>query len=141
MDMFEPSFIYEIVCIRKAMRRDFEVRAAPLEITVAQFHVLCRLWRGDGIATSVLTQEAGSDGGTVTGILDRLESRGLIRRERSTEDRRAVQIWLTPASRALEQPLMDIINTINQQALRGLSAAEKKQLMQILKRVESNLDE
>src|ERR671932_738162 len=104
----ESNFIVEIARLRKVLRRQFEARAASLEITAAQFQVLHRLWMGDGIATSVLTQDAGSDGGTVTGILDRLESRSLIRRERSTQDRRAVHIWMTTAGRELQQALMEI---------------------------------
>lgn len=134
------NFILQVVRVRKALRREFELRAAPLEITAAQLPVLRRLWQGDGIATAQLTQDASSDGGTVTGILDRLEKKGLIRRERSTQDRRAVQIWLTPAGRALEAPVMEIIHQINSQALNGLSVAQQKQLIEIMEKVEKNLD-
>lgn len=139
--MPETNFITRIMQLRKALRREFEILAAPLDITACQMQVLKRLWIGDGIATSVLTQEAGSDGGTVTGVLDRLESRGLIRRERSTQDRRLVQIWLTPEGRALEEPLKQIVAAINQQALDGLSEEQKLSLMQILETVGRNLHE
>jgi DNA-binding MarR family transcriptional regulator len=140
MKATQLNFSIHIGRIRKAIRREFEVRAAPLQITASQFQVLRRLWEGDGISTSVLTQEAGSDGGTVTGVLDRLECRGLIRRERSTEDRRAVRIWLTEEGRALEQPLMDIVIAINKKALTGLSTEQQTQLMLALGKVGSNLD-
>ena len=106
--MNETIFISWIGRIRKALRHEFEVKAAPLDITAAQLQVLRRLWAGDGIPTSQLTSDAGSDGGTVTGVLDRLESKGLIRRERSDEDRRAVQIWLTPAGRDLWRRAGDV---------------------------------
>jgi DNA-binding MarR family transcriptional regulator len=139
--MAETNFITWIMQLRKALRREFEEQAAALDITASQMQVLKRLWIGDGIATSVLTQEAGSDGGTVTGVLDRLECRGLIRRERSTQDRRSVQIWLTPEGRALEKPLKDIVAAINQQALEGLSEEQKLLLMQTLEKVGRNLNE
>lgn len=140
MSSVELGFIYEIGRIRKGLRREFELRAALVDVTASQFQVLRRLWKGDGISTSVLTQEAGSDGGTVTGILDRLEVRGLIRRERSSQDRRAVQIWLTPEGRALEEPLMKVVAAIGQQAMQGLSAEEKACLLRALEKVGSNLD-
>src|SRR6267142_2283263 len=92
--MSDPNFIFAIGRIRKAMRREFETRAAGLEITAAQFLVLRRLWEGDGVPTSVITRDVCSDGGTITGLLDRLEAKALIRRERSTEDRRAVRVFL-----------------------------------------------
>lgn len=138
--MNETLFIAWIGRIRKALRREFEVRAAPLDITAAQFQVLKRLWMGDGIPTSQLTLDAGSDGGTVTGILDRLESRKLIRRERSTEDRRAVKIWLTEEGRSLQAPLMAIVNSINEQALDGLKAEERALLVKSLEKVSANLN-
>lgn len=138
--MNEPNFGAAIGRIRKAFRREFEARAEPLDITASQFQVLRRLWEGDGILTCVLTKAAGSDGGTITGVLDRLESKGLIHRERSTEDRRAVRIWLTPAGRDLQQPMLGIIDALNKQALKGLTTEQRKQLMQTLMKVGENLD-
>jgi len=129
-----------IVRLSKALRRAFEERAVALDVTVPQFQVLRCLWRGDGLQTSALAREAGSDYGTMTGVLDRLESKGWIRRERSSEDRRAVQIWLTPAGRALEEPLMEILNDLNQLALDGLAPEEQTQLIAALEKVGRNLD-
>ena len=89
------GFVFWVSRIRKALRCEFEARAEALDITAAQFQVLRRLWQGDGIVTSTLTRDICSDGGTITGLLDRLEAKGLIRRERSAEDRRAVRVFLT----------------------------------------------
>ena len=137
--MNETRIISRIARIRKALRREFELRAAPLDITSSQLQVLRRLWRGDGITVSVLTCDASSDGGTVTGVLDRLERKELIRRERSHADRRVVQIWLTDAGRDLEKPLTDIIEEINQMALVGLDESAQQQLIQSLETVAENL--
>jgi len=137
--MNDDSFIFWIGRIRKALRVEFEARAAALDITVPQFQVLHRLWQGDGILTSVLTRDIASDGGTITGLLDRLEAKALLRRERCLEDRRAVRVFLEPAGRELEQPLMEILNAINEQALEGFGAAERVQLVTALKCVGENL--
>ena len=137
--MSEQYFGAWVARIRKALRREFELRAEPLDITISQYQVLRRLWKGDGILTCVLTKDSCSDGATVTGVLDRLEAKGLIQRERSTEDRRAVQIFLTAAGRALEDPVMDIVREINEQALCGLSAAEQSKLMKTMEIVAGNL--
>ena len=138
--MGETRIITRISRIRKALKREFELRAAPLEITSSQLQVLRRLWQGDGITTSALTCDSASDGGTVTGILDRLERKELIRRERSHADRRVVQIWLTDAGRALQQPLTQIIGEINERALVGLDCGEQEQLIRALEKVAANLD-
>ena len=125
--------------IRKSIRHDFEQHAEALDITTAQFQVLRRLWQGDGIFTTMLTKDVCSDGGTITGLLDRLEAKALIRRERSTSDRRAVQVYLTPAGRGLEKPLMDIIRSINDRALTGFSEVETEALRCALQRIGENL--
>ena len=138
--MEETRIISRIARIRKALKREFELRAAPLEITASQLQILRRLWRGDGITTSALTCDASSDGGTVTGILDRLERKELIRRERNHADRRVVQIWLTDAGRDLQEPLTNIIEEINQKALTGLNNDEQKQLIKALEKVSNNLN-
>src|SRR5438876_9322023 len=137
--MKDASFIFWIGRLRKALRGEFEARAAELDITAPQFQVLHRLWEGDGILTSALMRDICSDGGTITGLLDRLEAKGLIRRERSADDRRAVQVFLTPAGRALEVPLMGILTAINEQALESFRPEERSQLLGALKRIGANL--
>jgi DNA-binding MarR family transcriptional regulator len=137
--MSDISFVFWVSRIRKALRGEFEARTETMDITAAQFQVLFRLWQGDGILTSTLTRDICSDGGTITGLLDRLEAKGLIRRERSAEDRRAVRVLLTPAGRELEQPLMEILSAINEQALEGIRPEERAQLVDTLSRVGENL--
>jgi DNA-binding MarR family transcriptional regulator len=137
--MDKSNVIFWVGRIRKAVRCEFEARAEALDITASQLQVLHRLWQGDGILTSTLTRDIGSDGGTVTGLLDRLEAKALIRRERSAEDRRAVRVFLTPAGRELEQPLTGILSAINELALEGFSPDERSQLVDALRRVGENL--
>ena len=137
--MENPFLTHMLGRIRKAIRRDFEQHAEALEITTAQFQVLRRLWQGDGIFTTMLTKDVCSDGGTITGLLDRLEAKELIRRERSTADRRAVQVYLTPAGRDLEEPLMGIVGGINERALTGFTEIEIEALRSALQRIGENL--
>ena len=137
--MNESGFVFWVSRIRKALRCEFEARAEALDITASQFQVLRRLWEGDGILTSTLTRDICSDGGTITGLLDRLEAKALIRRARSAEDRRAVRVFLTQAGRELERPLSEILSAINEQALEGFSPDDRRQLVAALQRVGENL--
>jgi DNA-binding MarR family transcriptional regulator len=73
--------------------------------------------------------------GAITQRLDRLEERGLITRERSEADGRAVVVTLTAAGkRALDGALPDHLET-EHQLLEGLSAAERDQLAALLRRL------
>lgn len=136
--MDEP-FVFQVGRIRRALRREFEARAAELGITVAQYVVLKTLWQEDGMLTSLLAKAADCDGSTMTGLLDRLEAKGLLRRERCPEDRRAVRVFITPAGRELEAPLMEILTAMNQQALEGLTADDRGCLARCLARIGANL--
>lgn len=137
--MVDPLFVFWMARIRKALRREFETHAAALDITASQFHVLYRLWQGDGIPTTVLAREAASDGSTMTGVLDRLEDKGLLRRERSREDRRTVHVYLTPTGRELESPLRERLAQLNEQALLGLTPEARTRLMESLAHIGGNL--
>jgi DNA-binding MarR family transcriptional regulator len=137
----EPKFIsLRIGRIKRAFRAEFEKRAAELDITKPQYHVLSRLWKGDGIATSVIARDICITVSTMTGVLDRLEAKGYIRRAPSKTDRRAVEIWLTTQGQSVKKPLMKIIADINRKAFDGFSEAQQQRFLNALDKVGDNLD-
>jgi DNA-binding MarR family transcriptional regulator len=139
MRVEDQSFAHWIGRIRRGLRREFEARTAALDITAPQFLLLSELWEQDGMAASDLAREVYLTAGAVTGLLDRLEAKELLRRERDPNDRRALRVWLTPAGRALRAPLMGIIREVNEKALEGLSEAERQQLARMLEHVARNV--
>ena len=68
-------------------------------------------------------------------ILDRLAERGLVKRVRSTVDRRAQQLHLTPAGRELTARAEVIAATMENDALQALSSAERALLIELLLKV------
>jgi DNA-binding MarR family transcriptional regulator len=126
--------------IRKALRAEFEERAAALDITAAQFQVLKRLWQSDGLVTSVLAKDICATNSTLTGVLDRMESKKLIRRSPCAHDRRAVEIWLMAGGRALEKPLMKVIQEMSEKALEGFSTSQRQSFLRMLEKVGDNLE-
>ena len=73
-----------------------------LGLTYPQYLVMLVLWEGDGLAVSELGKRLFLDSGTLTPLLKRLESAGLISRLRATDDERRVHISLTSAGRKLK---------------------------------------
>jgi DNA-binding MarR family transcriptional regulator len=137
----EPKFIsLRIGRIKRAFRAEFEKRAAELDITKPQYHVLSRLWKGDGIATSIIAKDVCITVSTMTGVLDRLEAKGYIRRAPSETDRRAVEIWLTKEGRTMQKPLIKIIADINKKAFQGFSEVQQQRFLHALDKVGDNLD-
>ncbi len=70
-------------------------------LTPAQFDVIATLGNTQGMALSQLAQRTLITKGTLTGVIDRLEAKGLVRREVQSADRRSFRAVLTPAGEAL----------------------------------------
>jgi MarR family transcriptional regulator, organic hydroperoxide resistance regulator len=77
----------------------------------------------------------------MTRMLDRLEKRGLIRRERRTENRRVVEISITAAGRSLLDELSEAVNDMHERQLGHLSQAKQKQLVELLKEARQPLED
>jgi DNA-binding MarR family transcriptional regulator len=73
----------------------------PGELTYPQVQALAALARAQEMTAGELARSAGLTPATVTGLLDQLESAGVVRRTRSTEDRRVCNVSMTDAGRKL----------------------------------------
>lgn len=137
-----PDFVLsqKIGGLRRTIRREFEAEILDFDITATQFQVLKRLWQKDGMGATCLGRDAHLDGATLTGVLDRLEGKGLVRREKHEKDRRSVRIFLNDAGRDLEKPLLAALGRINEKALAGFTPDEAANFLNFLERVQSNLD-
>jgi DNA-binding MarR family transcriptional regulator len=78
------------------------------------------------------------DTGSMTRILDRLEEKGLLRRERSPDDRRVVLLRVAPAGRAQLPRLRAVGSRVLAAHLAGFSAAEVEALQRLLGRMIDN---
>lgn len=72
---------YRIKLLSQLLTRKFTELLEPFGLTPFHWLVLCCLWENDGLPTSSVGEKLQQVGGTLTGVLDRMEERGLIRRE------------------------------------------------------------
>jgi DNA-binding MarR family transcriptional regulator len=93
-------------------------------ITPPQWAVLAQLLERDGQSLSGLGAKALFDGPTMTGIVDRLESGGLVQRRRDSSDRRVINLYLTPKGSELMLELPPIGKLTDEEILQGLSTDE-----------------
>jgi MarR family transcriptional regulator, organic hydroperoxide resistance regulator len=80
-------------------RRRFLIAAAELDLHPAQAGALLQL--DSPLPMTELAALLGCDNSNVTGLIDRLEARGLVARQPSSQDRRVKHVVLTPAGRAM----------------------------------------
>lgn len=130
---------YRIKLLSQLLSRKFQERLEPLGLTPFHWVVLCCLWEEDGLATSGISEKLQQVGGTLTGVLDRMEERGLIRRERDSQDRRIWRIWLTDAGEQLRGVLPPIAVEIRDEALNGISPSERQHFSDLLNQMIGNI--
>src|SRR5262249_2158915 len=101
--------------------------------------LLERLWRGDGLTPGELAERIGVETPTGTRMAQRMERAGLVRRVKSTADRRLVRVHLTAAGLGLRSVLPALIARADAQALDGFSPLERARFVELLGRVTRNL--
>jgi MarR family transcriptional regulator, organic hydroperoxide resistance regulator len=117
-----------------SQRANLPPLAAELQLSPAQCHVLHLIEPGRPIPMGQLAETLACDASNVTGLVDRLESRGLVRRRPSAEDRRVKVLDLTPTGSRLRTLLLDRMTT-PPATLRRLSVREQRTLVRILTRL------
>lgn len=130
---------YRIKLLSQLLSRNFTEKLEPFGLTPFHWLVLCCLWQEDGLPTSSIGDKLKQVGGTLTGVLDRMEERGLVRRERDSSDRRIWRIWLTDAGKELETVLPPIAAEIRDETMQGISFADREAFSRILNRAIANL--
>jgi DNA-binding MarR family transcriptional regulator len=74
-----------------------------MNLTYPQYLVMLVLWEEERVTVSRLGERLQLDSGTLSPLLKRLEANGFVRRDRSADDERLVDVTLTPAGRRLER--------------------------------------
>ncbi|MEU8684336.1 MarR family transcriptional regulator [Streptomyces sp. NPDC048611] len=110
-----------------------------LGLTYPQYLVMLVLWEHGPQPVKTLGERLRLDSGTLSPLLKRLESAGLVRRERSTEDERSVTIHLTPDGDGLREQALPVPRRML--AATGLTLEELRTLQGLLGRVTRALDE
>jgi DNA-binding MarR family transcriptional regulator len=113
-------------------RRRFLIAAAALDLHPAQAGALMQL--ASPLPMNELAARLACDNSNVTGLIDRLEARGLVSRRPSSDDRRVKHVVLTDAGQQLRDQMLDRVA----QPTRGfqrLSEGEHRQLRDLLERV------
>ena len=114
---------------------------APAGITLQQYNVL-RILAGshpDPLPTLEIADRMIEATPAITGLLDRLEHKGLVRRERCPTDRRLVHCWISQGG-------IDLLNELNPRmtgaangAMRSLPESEQKRLVRTLERIRDGM--
>jgi len=112
----------------------------PFGLSPAAFSMVVLIRANQGCSQSDLAREVALDKSAVVPILDDLETRGFILRQRSPVDRRRHELSLTEAGIALHDEVRRVARTVEQPIRDALSADEVAQLLTLLRRVRNVLE-
>jgi DNA-binding MarR family transcriptional regulator len=117
---------------------EIEHELEPSGLTNAQWVPLYKLYLGHGSTAAELARVCELDAGAMTRTLDRLEAKDLIRRVRSSEDRRVVKLELTEEGRRAAGEIPQTLCKVLNAHLRGFSREEVELLRSLLVRMLEN---
>lgn len=129
---------HQLAVLMTQMRREVERRMTALGVTDAQWKPLWLLASGRAATANEMARLLEMDAGALTRLLDRLEAKGLLERERSDADRRVVHLRLTDAGREASAEVPHVLAAVNNDFLHGFSAADWTQLRQLIERMIAN---
>ena len=122
------------------LRRRIAAVIEPEGITMQQYNVL-RILRGSypkPLATLEIAERLIEQTPGITRLLDRLEEKGLVSRQRSAEDRRLVHCWVTPEGLALLERLQLAVDEADEVSMRKLDRVEVEALIDMLARIRAS---
>ena len=123
---------YRLRLAQQAVFRDFAASVPGL--SPGRVGLLLYIDANPGVTQSRLAEAAERDRSTMVGVLDQLESRGLLERRRG-KDRRTNGLWLTRAGRTLLARALRGIARHEKRIAARLSVTERRQLLELLGRI------
>ena len=133
------EFAFTLNDVARLLRTYADHKAAQFGITRAQWVVLVRLDRSEGLKQSELAEMLDLQPISLTRLLDKLCDCGLIERRADPHDRRAKRLFLTPAARPLLEKLGDLGAEMMATALAGVERESVEQMVAQLAIVKENL--
>ena len=133
------EFAFTIMDVARMIKTYADQRARQFGISRAQWAVLVRIDRSEGLKQSELAELLDLQPITLTRLLDRLADNDLIARRADPNDRRANRLFLTPAARPLLEQLADLGQDMMATVLDGLDAKTIERTLRDLERVRENL--
>jgi DNA-binding MarR family transcriptional regulator len=137
----ERSFGFLLHDIARLLRKKFDQRARSLNLSRAQWQLLVHLSRHEGINQSGLAEILEIENITLGRLVDRMEEAGWVERRPDPGDRRARLLYTTRKVAPVMERMRELAEATRNEALAGLSPAQRNALTDTLIQIRGNLSE
>ncbi|ACK83294.1 MarR family winged helix-turn-helix transcriptional regulator [Methylorubrum extorquens] len=110
--LLDNQLCYALYAAAHRMTKSYRPMLERMGLTYPQYLVLLVLWENDGVTVSEIGRRLRLDSGTLTPVLKRLETSGLLNRHRRQSDEREVEIALTDQGRALRSEAIAVRQSV-----------------------------
>jgi DNA-binding MarR family transcriptional regulator len=124
--------------VMSSIRTQADAQLSIHDLTYAQWLPLFKISRCEQTTVASLARDLETDPAAMTRALDRLEAKGLVLRERSTTDRRVVQLALTPEGQAVADKVPAVLADVLNGHLSDFTHDEWQLLLRLLRRMLAN---
>lgn len=131
---FDGSVGYLLARARMKLARELDEQLADYGVTQAQAGILLMLCSGRFDNAAALARELYMDSAAMTRMIDRLEKRGLLKRVRREDDRRAIRLQVTPEGVALGKRLPKVMSAARKTSFGDFSDGELDSLRALLRK-------
>ncbi len=138
LDTASLGVVIRVMSLYKSFLRQAATALEPLDLEVFEYDVMSALRRQGtpfALPATRLATETGMSSGAMTNRIDRLEERGIVKRQRDENDRRSVSVLLTPLGRAMINKAIQLRLEAADAGLSGIGARERKQLATLLRKI------
>ena len=133
----ESQLCFALYATQLSMSKLYRRLLKQLELTYPQYLVMLVLWQEDRLTVSGIGERLSLDSATLTPLLKRLEGAELVRRQRTREDERQVEVSLTEQGRALREKARTLPAEVERAS--GCSSQELKALRDHLNALKQQL--
>ena len=137
--LLNNQLCFALYAATNAIIRTYRPKLGRVGLTYPQYLVLLVLWETDGMTVKGLAHRLKLDSGTLTPLLKRLESAGLLTRQRNEKDERVVNIYLTSKGSELKHEVAQMQKEVACQS--GLKETEFFELRDTLHRLIETMTE
>ncbi len=131
-----PNYMSDLLAAAyHEMSQHISLRLKGFELTPGQYDVLSYLWLTGEASPGDVARALSLESSAVSGLLDRMEKKGLIVRNRDATDRRSIRVAVTERGMAIEPGVRQVIEEVNHMALRELSPENQDRLLHGLRTI------
>lgn len=135
MNMVKESLSFKLLKVCKQMRASAKVQFGETGITQDNYLTMHYIFENPGITQAELADINQKDRNVIGKLIDKLEEKKLVRRERGTKDRRSFRLYLTDAGSKAVSKYWTIVDKIETKRIQRLSPEEQQMFLALLAKI------